>query len=162
MDGMIAHSVLSIAVIFSLIHQYANGETHGVGITQLRPLMQLASCLSGQDGFQIAQPVISGCCQACLPGFRSTQGWVWEHRLVCDYSSPSDALLPSPQVTSKFELYTCLSPLVTKAGAILVVTKLLRWVRKEEDRLFIRYPPKYSTPPSTTDQAPNNGLFTGL
>lgn len=66
-------------------------------------------------------------------------------------------------VTSKFELYTCLSPLVTKAGAILVVTKLLRWVRKEEDRLFIRYPPKYSTPPSTSaDQAPNNGLFTGL
>lgn len=66
-------------------------------------------------------------------------------------------------VTSKFELYTCLSPLVTKAAAILVVTKLLRWVRKEEDRLFIRYPPKYSTPPSTSaDQAPNNGLFTGL
>ncbi|XP_012497030.1 PREDICTED: vacuolar fusion protein MON1 homolog B isoform X2 [Propithecus coquereli] len=66
-------------------------------------------------------------------------------------------------VTSKFELYTCLSPLVTKAGAILVVTKLLRWVRKEEDRLFIRYPPKYSTPPATSaDQAPHNGLFTGL
>lgn len=66
-------------------------------------------------------------------------------------------------VTSKFELYTCLSPLVTKAAAILVVTKLLRWVRKEEDRLFIRYPPKYSTPPFTSaDQAPNNGLFTGL
>ncbi|KAM4833490.1 vacuolar fusion protein MON1 homolog B isoform 2-T2 [Thomomys bottae] len=66
-------------------------------------------------------------------------------------------------VTSKFELYTCLSPLVTKAGAILVVTKLLRWVRKEEDRLFIRYPPKYSTPPApSTDHAPHNGLFTGL
>ncbi|XP_042556848.1 vacuolar fusion protein MON1 homolog B [Dipodomys spectabilis] len=66
-------------------------------------------------------------------------------------------------VTSKFELYTCLSPLVTKAGAILVVTKLLRWVRKEEDRLFIRYPPKYSTPPApSADQAPHNGFFTGL
>lgn len=69
-------------------------------------------------------------------------------------------------VTSKFELYTCLSPLVTKAGAILVVTKLLRWVKKEEDRLFIRYPPKYSTPsaaPSTpADQARHNGLFAGL
>uniref|UniRef100_A0A1D5Q1M5 Vacuolar fusion protein MON1 homolog n=1 Tax=Macaca mulatta TaxID=9544 RepID=A0A1D5Q1M5_MACMU len=66
-------------------------------------------------------------------------------------------------VTSKFELYTCLSPLVTKAGAILVVTKLLRWVKKEEDRLFIRYPPKYSTPPApSTDQAAHNGLFTGL
>ncbi|XP_004465119.2 vacuolar fusion protein MON1 homolog B [Dasypus novemcinctus] len=66
-------------------------------------------------------------------------------------------------VTSKFELYTCLSPLVTKAGAILVVTKLLRWVKKEEDRLFIRYPPKYSTPPAASmEQAPNNGSFTGL
>ncbi|EHB07523.1 Vacuolar fusion protein MON1-like protein B [Heterocephalus glaber] len=66
-------------------------------------------------------------------------------------------------VTSKFELYTCLSPLVTKAGAILVVTKLLRWVKKEEDRLFIRCPPKYSTPPATSaDQAPHNGFFTGL
>ncbi|KAI4559081.1 hypothetical protein MJT46_013723 [Ovis ammon polii x Ovis aries] len=68
-------------------------------------------------------------------------------------------------VTSKFELYTCLSPLVTKAGAILAVTKLLRWVKKEEDRLFIRYPPKYSTPPAapaaSTDQASHNGLFAG-
>lgn len=69
-------------------------------------------------------------------------------------------------VTSKFELYTCLSPLITKAGAILVVTKLLRWVKKEEDRLFIRYPPKYSTPPAAptapVDQATHNGLLTGL
>ena len=75
------------------------------------------------------------------------------------------SLLSTPQVTSKFELYTCLSPLVTKAGAILAVTKLLRWVKKEEDRLFIRYPPKYSTPPAapvaSTDQASHNGLFTG-
>lgn len=73
--------------------------------------------------------------------------------------------LSNLQVTSKFELYTCLSPLVTKAGAILVVTKLLRWVKKEEDRLFIRYPPKYSTPPAapaaSTDQPSHNGLFTG-
>ncbi|XP_049642232.1 vacuolar fusion protein MON1 homolog B [Suncus etruscus] len=69
-------------------------------------------------------------------------------------------------VTSKFELYTCLSPLVTKGSAILVVTKLLRWVKKEEDRLFIRYPPKYSTPlaapAAPVDQASHNGIFTGL
>lgn len=51
-------------------------------------------------------------------------------------------------VTSKFELYTCFSPLVTKACAINAITKLLRWVKKEEDRLFIRYPPKYSTTPN--------------
>ncbi|KAM9536329.1 vacuolar fusion protein MON1 homolog B-like isoform 2-T2 [Salvelinus alpinus] len=51
-------------------------------------------------------------------------------------------------VTSKFELYTCFSPLVTKARAINAITKLLRWIKKEEDRLFIRYPPKYSTTPN--------------
>ncbi|XP_051957759.1 vacuolar fusion protein MON1 homolog B-like [Xyrauchen texanus] len=51
-------------------------------------------------------------------------------------------------VTSKFELYTCFSPLVTKTSAINAITKLLRWIKKEEDRLFIRYPPKYSTTPN--------------
>ncbi|XP_035237959.1 vacuolar fusion protein MON1 homolog B isoform X10 [Anguilla anguilla] len=51
-------------------------------------------------------------------------------------------------VTSKFELYTCFSPLVTKASAINAITKLLRWIKKEEDRLFIRCPPKYSTTPN--------------
>ncbi|MEQ2162556.1 hypothetical protein GOODEAATRI_021026, partial [Goodea atripinnis] len=51
-------------------------------------------------------------------------------------------------VTSKFELYTCFSPLVTKTCAITAITKLLRWIKKEEDRLFIRYPPKYSTTPN--------------
>ncbi|KAJ8265065.1 hypothetical protein COCON_G00141640 [Conger conger] len=51
-------------------------------------------------------------------------------------------------VTGKFELYTCFSPLVTKASAINAITKLLRWIKKEEDRLFIRSPPKYSTTPN--------------
>ncbi|NWU93518.1 MON1B protein, partial [Upupa epops] len=46
-------------------------------------------------------------------------------------------------VTTKFELYGCLSPLVTKAGAIGVLTKLLRWLKREEDWLFIRYPAPY-------------------
>ncbi|XP_025048353.1 vacuolar fusion protein MON1 homolog B [Alligator sinensis] len=72
-------------------------------------------------------------------------------------------------VTSKFELYTCFSPLVTKAGAINILTKLLRWIKKEEDRLFIRYPPKYSTTPHPAKgtKAPRpdgaeNGFFSGL
>ncbi|XP_072344100.1 vacuolar fusion protein MON1 homolog B-like isoform X2 [Scyliorhinus torazame] len=51
-------------------------------------------------------------------------------------------------VTGKFELYTCFSPLVTKAAAINIITKLLRWLKKEEDQLFIRSPPKYSTTPT--------------
>nr|XP_056715068.1 vacuolar fusion protein MON1 homolog B-like [Euleptes europaea] len=72
-------------------------------------------------------------------------------------------------VTSKFELYTCFSPLVTKAGAINVLTKLLRWLKKEEDRLFIRYPPKYSTTPNpgkgskgARTEGAENGFFGGL
>ncbi|OCT64761.1 vacuolar fusion protein MON1 homolog B [Xenopus laevis] len=75
-------------------------------------------------------------------------------------------------VTSKFELYTAFSSLVTKVGAINVITKLLRWIKKEEDRLFIRYPPKYSTTPvpgkgpkaSRTDRndPSQNGFYTGL
>ncbi|XP_075691081.1 vacuolar fusion protein MON1 homolog B-like isoform X3 [Rhinoderma darwinii] len=75
-------------------------------------------------------------------------------------------------VTSKFELYTAFSSLVTKVGAINVITKLLRWIKREEDRLFIRYPPKYSTTPvpgkgvksSRTDRPDpsQNGFFTGL
>ncbi|XP_018414665.1 PREDICTED: vacuolar fusion protein MON1 homolog B-like [Nanorana parkeri] len=75
-------------------------------------------------------------------------------------------------VTSKFELYTTFSSLVTKVGAINVITKLLRWIKREEDRLFIRYPPKYSTTPlpgkggkaSRTDRADpsQNGFFAGL
>ncbi|XP_059588508.1 vacuolar fusion protein MON1 homolog B isoform X2 [Alligator mississippiensis] len=72
-------------------------------------------------------------------------------------------------VTSKFELYTCFSPLVTKAGAINILTKLLRWIKKEEDRLFIRYPPKYSTTPHSAKgtkaarpDGAENGFFSGL
>ncbi|XP_048475834.1 vacuolar fusion protein MON1 homolog B-like [Rhincodon typus] len=51
-------------------------------------------------------------------------------------------------VTGKFELYACYSPLVTKAAAISIVTKVLRWIRKEEAQLFIHSPAKYSTTPS--------------
>ncbi|XP_053857839.1 LOW QUALITY PROTEIN: vacuolar fusion protein MON1 homolog B-like [Vidua macroura] len=54
-------------------------------------------------------------------------------------------------VTSKFELYSCFSPLVTKAGAIAVLTKLLRWLKKEEDWLFIRYPAPFCAAPARPD-----------
>uniref|UniRef100_A0A8B9NHR8 Vacuolar fusion protein MON1 homolog n=1 Tax=Accipiter nisus TaxID=211598 RepID=A0A8B9NHR8_9AVES len=60
-------------------------------------------------------------------------------------------------VTSKFELYGCFSPLVTKAGAIGVLTKLLRWLKKEEDWLFIRYPPPYCATPARSEGAEAEG-----
>lgn len=40
-------------------------------------------------------------------------------------------------VTSGFELYATFSPLASKASAIHAVNKLLRWIKKEEDLLFI-------------------------
>ncbi|XP_064162724.1 vacuolar fusion protein MON1 homolog A [Anguilla rostrata] len=46
-------------------------------------------------------------------------------------------------VTSGFELYLCFSPLGTKALAISAINKLLKWIRKEEDRLFILSPQTY-------------------
>lgn len=46
-------------------------------------------------------------------------------------------------VTSGFELYLCFSPLATKALAVSAVNKLLKWIRKEEDRLFILSPLTY-------------------
>lgn len=50
------------------------------------------------------------------------------------------------QVTSGFELYLCFSPLATKAMAVAAVNKLLKWIRKEEDRLFILSPLTYWDP----------------
>uniref|UniRef100_A0ABM5FKM0 Vacuolar fusion protein MON1 homolog n=1 Tax=Pogona vitticeps TaxID=103695 RepID=A0ABM5FKM0_9SAUR len=46
-------------------------------------------------------------------------------------------------VTSAFELYVCFSPLATKAAAVSAVNKLMKWIRKEEDRLFILAPQTY-------------------
>ncbi|XP_010223795.1 PREDICTED: vacuolar fusion protein MON1 homolog A [Tinamus guttatus] len=57
------------------------------------------------------------------------------------FTGPRENLLA--WVTSAFELYICYSPLGTKAGAISAVNKLMKWIRKEEDRLFILAPQTY-------------------
>ncbi|KAM8930898.1 vacuolar fusion protein MON1 homolog A [Pelodytes ibericus] len=46
-------------------------------------------------------------------------------------------------VTEAFELYVCFSPLGTKSSAVSGVSRLLRWIRKEEERLFILNSPTY-------------------
>ncbi|CAG5083423.1 Similar to Mon1a: Vacuolar fusion protein MON1 homolog A (Mus musculus) [Cotesia congregata] len=46
-------------------------------------------------------------------------------------------------VTSGFELYVTFEPLVTKPDAINAVSKLLKWIKKEEDRLFILNSPTF-------------------
>uniref|UniRef100_A0A673M9G4 Vacuolar fusion protein MON1 homolog n=1 Tax=Sinocyclocheilus rhinocerous TaxID=307959 RepID=A0A673M9G4_9TELE len=57
-------------------------------------------------------------------------------------------------VCSKFEMYACFIPLVTKKSAISELTKLLRWIKKEEERLFICHLPKYSTGIADTSPTP--------
>ncbi|ELT95737.1 hypothetical protein CAPTEDRAFT_164017 [Capitella teleta] len=46
-------------------------------------------------------------------------------------------------VTSGFELYAVFGPLVTKSAAINSVNKLLKWIKKEEDRFFILNSPTF-------------------
>lgn len=43
-------------------------------------------------------------------------------------------------VTSNFELYTAFSPTVSKQVAVAKVDKLMKWLKKEEERLFILNP----------------------
>ncbi|XP_016058219.1 PREDICTED: vacuolar fusion protein MON1 homolog A [Miniopterus natalensis] len=57
------------------------------------------------------------------------------------YTGPNENLLA--WVTGGFELYMCYSPLGTKASAVDAIHKLMRWIRKEEDRLFILTPLTY-------------------
>lgn len=47
------------------------------------------------------------------------------------------------QVTLGFELYVTFEPLVTKPDAIEAVSKLLKWIKKEEERLFILNSPTF-------------------
>ena len=47
------------------------------------------------------------------------------------------------QVSSNFELYSVFSPLITKTAAINAVNQLLKWIKKEEDKLFILGSPTF-------------------
>lgn len=49
----------------------------------------------------------------------------------------------SLQVTKDFELYAALEPLVTKQNAIVYINKLLRWIKSDENRLFILSSPTF-------------------
>ena len=46
-------------------------------------------------------------------------------------------------MTAGFELYAVFEPLVTKPAIINAVNQLLKWIRKEEDRLFILNSPTF-------------------
>jgi hypothetical protein len=46
-------------------------------------------------------------------------------------------------LTTNFELYVTFEPLVKKGAAINAVNKLLKWIKKEEDRIFIMNSPTF-------------------
>ncbi|KAG8933825.1 Vacuolar fusion protein mon1 [Tulasnella sp. 418] len=46
-------------------------------------------------------------------------------------------------VTTPFELYVALSPLLPKSAAVSAANSLTRWVQKEEERLFLRDAPVF-------------------
>ena len=58
-------------------------------------------------------------------------------------------------VTPRFELYASLSPLLPKAAAIAALTRLLRWLRKEDEWLFARCPPPFAA--SAAPAGPQDG-----
>ena len=46
-------------------------------------------------------------------------------------------------LTQSFELYAAFSPTCSKLRVITAVNKLLRWIKKEEDKLFILSAPTF-------------------
>jgi hypothetical protein len=52
--------------------------------------------------------------------------------------------LPSPiQITQPFELYVTLSPILPKSAVIGAANAVVKWVRKEENKLFLRDAPVF-------------------
>lgn len=47
------------------------------------------------------------------------------------------------QLTTGFELYVIFEPLIDKPTAINAVNKILKWIKKEEDKIFIMNAPTF-------------------
>lgn len=55
------------------------------------------------------------------------------------------AHLPPPlfQMTQPFELYATLSPILPKSAVIGAANAVVKWIKKEESRLFLRDAPVF-------------------
>lgn len=52
--------------------------------------------------------------------------------------------LPSPiEITQPFELYVTLSPILPKSAVIGAANAVVKWVKKEENKLFLRDAPVF-------------------
>ena len=49
----------------------------------------------------------------------------------------------SIQITQPFELYVTLSPILPKSAVIGAANAVVKWVRKEESKLFLRDAPVF-------------------
>lgn len=66
-------------------------------------------------------------------------GWVSTIRA---YPYPAGTHITS-QITQPFELYIALSPRLPKSAAVGAANAVVRWVKKEEGRLFLRDAPVF-------------------
>ena len=60
---------------------------------------------------------------------------------LCQHTTESESVLG--WTTQSFELYAAFPPTLSKLRIITAVNKLLRWVKKEEERLFILTAPTF-------------------
>ena len=60
---------------------------------------------------------------------------------LCHYSTDDEVVLG--WLTQSFELYSVFSPTTSKLKVITAVNKLLRWIKKEEDKMFILSAPTF-------------------
>ena len=62
---------------------------------------------------------------------------------LCFYATDREAVFAWS--TASFEVYACFAPNVSKNTATHAVNSLLKWLKKEEDRLFVMNAPTFST-----------------
>ena len=116
-----------------------NYKINQVGIQELWHFVYKSRSTAQFTSPQVGHPYTSEDEQERLFGL-----YLYLHHRIHSSSRPLKILCYSTNlemvlgwVTSGFELYAAFSPLTSKASAIHAVNKLLRWIKKEEDVLFI-------------------------
>lgn len=59
------------------------------------------------------------------------------------FSCHQEDLPTSTQITQPFELYATLSPILPKSAVIGAANAVVKWVKKEESKLFLRDAPVF-------------------
>uniref|UniRef100_T1IV58 Vacuolar fusion protein MON1 homolog n=1 Tax=Strigamia maritima TaxID=126957 RepID=T1IV58_STRMM len=117
-------------------------EIGQVGIADLRHFIYKSKSTAQYTSPELETPYVTQKEQERLFGL-----YLYLHQRIHSASRPLKMLFYVGEketmlgwVTTGFELYTTFEPLVTKLVAINAVNKLLRWIKKEEEKLFILIP----------------------